>query len=31
MDICLKYAHENGCPWDNRTCDNAAVMDIWNV
>ena len=21
---CLRYAHENGCPWDKRTCDNAA-------
>jgi len=21
---CLKYAHENGCPWDKRTCDNTA-------
>lgn len=18
-----RYAHENGCPWDERTCDNA--------
>ena len=21
---CLKYAHENGCPWDEDTCTNAA-------
>ena len=21
---CLKYAHENGCPWDGETCSNAA-------
>lgn len=21
---CLKYAHENGCPWDSYTCSNAA-------
>ena len=21
---CLKYARKNWCPWDNRTCDNAA-------
>jgi len=21
---CLKYAHENGCPWDERTCNFAA-------
>ena len=20
----LKYAHENGCPWDERTCESAA-------
>jgi hypothetical protein len=20
---CLKYAHENGCPWDSDTCMNA--------
>jgi hypothetical protein len=22
---CLKYAHENGCPWDERTCSKAAL------
>ena len=21
---CLKYAHENGCPWDEDTCSYAA-------
>ena len=21
---CLKYAHENGCPWDEWTCSMAA-------
>ena len=21
---CLKYAHENGCPWDGETCSEAA-------
>ena len=21
---CLKYAHENGCPWDEVTCSEAA-------
>ena len=21
---CLKYAHEKGCPWDERTCSDAA-------
>ena len=21
---CLKYAHENGCPWDEETCSEAA-------
>ena len=21
---CLKYAHENGCPWDRWTCERAA-------
>ena len=21
---CLKYAHENGCPWDASTCSSAA-------
>ena len=21
---CLKYAHENGCPWDEETCEEAA-------
>ena len=21
---CLKYAHENGCPWDKYTCAYAA-------
>ena len=21
---CLKYAHENGCPWNEDTCSNAA-------
>ena len=21
---CLKYAHENGCPWDQWTCRQAA-------
>ena len=21
---CLKYAHENGCEWDERTCEYAA-------
>ena len=23
---CLKYAHENGCPWDEETCCAAACM-----
>ena len=22
---CLKYAHENGCPWDKKTCSEAAL------
>ena len=22
---CLKYAHENGCPWDENTCAKAAI------
>jgi len=22
---CLKYAHENGCPWDENTCKRAAI------
>ena len=26
---CLKYLHENGCPWDYRTCDNAAKYYEW--
>jgi hypothetical protein len=21
---CLKYLHEKGCPWDERTCSDAA-------
>ena len=21
---CLKYLHENGCPWDEKTCSKAA-------
>ena len=21
----LKYLHENGCPWDEKTCEAAAV------
>ena len=21
---CLKYAHENGCPWDERICSSVA-------
>ena len=25
---CLKYAHENGCEWDTRTCYNVLKMDI---
>ena len=25
---CLKYAHENGCPWDKETCINAVEYDI---
>jgi hypothetical protein len=24
---CLKYAHENGCPWDEKTCDAATRWD----
>jgi hypothetical protein len=24
---CLKYAHENGCPWDEVTCTNAVIND----
>ena len=24
MDV-LKYAHENGCPWDKITCQGAAL------
>ena len=23
---CLKYAHENGCPWDEKACSNAALF-----
>ena len=23
--ICLKYAHENGCPWNEDTCKVAAI------
>ena len=22
---CLRYAHENGCPWDEETCTSAAA------
>jgi hypothetical protein len=22
---CLQYAHKNGCPWDSKTCYNAAL------
>jgi hypothetical protein len=22
---CLKYCHENNCPWDNQTCRYAAI------
>jgi hypothetical protein len=22
---CLRYAHENGCPWDEKTCSEAAA------
>ena len=25
----LPYARENGCPWDYRTCDNAAKYYEW--
>ena len=24
---CLKYAHENECPWDEETCSSAALKD----
>jgi len=27
----LKYARENGCPWDQRTCDSAAMNDYLHV
>ena len=25
---CLKYLHENGCPWDGETCSYAVKMDL---
>ena len=25
---CLKYAHENGCPWDEDTCEAASPVDL---
>ena len=30
LDV-LKYAHENGCPWDEWTCSNAAKGGHMNV
>ena len=26
VNLVLKYLHENGCPWDEEACSNAA----WN-
>ena len=26
----LKYLHENGCPWDEYTCGNAAHCYRWD-
>ncbi len=29
---CLRYAHENGCPWDENTgVDIQLNMDVWIV
>jgi hypothetical protein len=25
---CVRYAHENGCPWDSVTCDEAACYGM---
>ena len=28
---CLKYAHENGCPWNEGRARMPPRMDIWSV
>ena len=27
----LKYAHENGCPWDEKTCYWAIINENLNI
>ena len=27
---CLKYAHENGCPWDEKTCIGSSSNASWH-